>query len=60
VIITLVILRFQLPHATLAVFYGVHRSTITRAVGEVRPPRGNHTPASRQASTSRPQSCAYS
>ena len=37
VIITLVILRFQLPHAALAVFYGVHRSTITRAVGEVRP-----------------------
>ncbi len=37
VIATLVILRFQLPHAALAVFYGVHRSTITRAVGEVRP-----------------------
>jgi hypothetical protein len=34
---TLVILRFQLPHAALAVFYGVHRSTITRAVGEIRP-----------------------
>ena len=31
------ILRFQLPHAALAVFYGVDRSTITRAVGEVRP-----------------------
>lgn len=37
VIATLVILRFQLPHAALAVFYGVDRSTITRAVGEVRP-----------------------
>jgi hypothetical protein len=37
VIATLVILRFQLPHAALAVFYGVHRSTITRAVHEVRP-----------------------
>src|SRR5512142_2367761 len=37
VIVTLVILRFQLPHAALAVFYGVHRCTITRAVGEVRP-----------------------
>jgi DDE superfamily endonuclease/Helix-turn-helix of DDE superfamily endonuclease len=37
VIATLVILRFQLPHASLAVFYGVHRSTITRAVGEIRP-----------------------
>src|SRR5213079_460640 len=34
---TLVCLRFQLPHATLAVFFGVHRSTITRAVGEIRP-----------------------
>ena len=37
VIATLVILRFQLPHAALALFYGVHRSTITRAVHEVRP-----------------------
>ncbi|MFF3412637.1 transposase family protein [Streptomyces sp. NPDC002742] len=34
VIATLVILRFQLPHAALAVFYGVDRSTITRAVHE--------------------------
>ena len=31
------VLRFQLPHAALAVFYGVDRSTITRAVGEIRP-----------------------
>jgi hypothetical protein len=37
VIATLVILRFQLPHAALAVFYGVHRFTITRAVHEIRP-----------------------
>jgi hypothetical protein len=37
VIATLVILRFQLPHGALAVFNGVHRSTITRAVGEIRP-----------------------
>ncbi len=37
VIATLVILRFQLPHAALAVLYGVHRSTITRAAGEIRP-----------------------
>ena len=37
VIATLVILRFQLPHAALAVFYGMHRSTITRAAGEIRP-----------------------
>jgi hypothetical protein len=37
VIATLVVVRFQLPHAALAVFYGVDRSTITRAVGEIRP-----------------------
>jgi hypothetical protein len=37
VIATLVILRFQLPHAAVAVFYGVDRSTITRAVHEIRP-----------------------
>ena len=37
VIATLVVLRFQLPHAALAVFYGVHRSAITRAAGEIRP-----------------------
>src|SRR5262249_25559602 len=34
---TLVVLRFQLPHAALAVFYEVDRSTITRAVHEIRP-----------------------
>jgi hypothetical protein len=37
VIVTLVALRFQLPHAALAVLHGVDRSTISRAVGEVRP-----------------------
>lgn len=37
VIATLVIMRFQLPHAALAVCFGVHRSTITRAVHEIRP-----------------------
>ena len=37
VIVTLVHLRFQLPHAALALFYKVDRSTITRAVGEIRP-----------------------
>jgi len=37
VIATLVILRFQLPHAALALFYEVDRSTITRAVHEIRP-----------------------
>lgn len=36
-IATLVVLRFQLPHAALAVFYGVDRSTITRGVHEIRP-----------------------
>jgi hypothetical protein len=36
VIATLVILRFQLPHAALALFYNVDRSTITRAVHEIR------------------------
>jgi hypothetical protein len=37
VIATLVILRFQLPHAALALLYEVDRSTITRAVHEIRP-----------------------
>jgi hypothetical protein len=37
VIVTLVCLRLQLPHAALAELYGVHRSTVTRAVREVRP-----------------------
>jgi hypothetical protein len=37
VIATLVILRFQLPHAALALLYNVDRSTITRAVHQIRP-----------------------
>jgi hypothetical protein len=37
VIATLVILRFQLPHSAIALFYGVDRSTITRAVQQIRP-----------------------
>ena len=37
VIVTLVYLRLELPHAALAALYGVHRSTVTRAVREVRP-----------------------
>jgi hypothetical protein len=37
VIVTLVYLRFQLPHAALAELYEVDRSTVTRAVREVRP-----------------------
>jgi hypothetical protein len=37
VIVTLVYLRFQLPHAALAGLYQVDRSTVTRAIGEIRP-----------------------
>jgi hypothetical protein len=37
VIVTLVHLRFQLPHKALAVMYGVDRSTVSRAIGEIRP-----------------------
>jgi hypothetical protein len=37
VLVTLVILRFQLPHHALAVLYDVDRATITRAVHQVRP-----------------------
>ena len=33
VIVTLVCLRLQLPHAALAALYGVHRSTVTRGPG---------------------------
>ncbi len=37
VIVTLVYLRFQLPHKALAELYGVDRSTVSRAIGEIRP-----------------------
>jgi hypothetical protein len=37
VLITLAVLRLQLPHQAVAVLYGVNRSTVTRAVHEVRP-----------------------
>jgi hypothetical protein len=37
VIATLVYLRFQLPHKALAGLYQVGRSTVTRAVHEIRP-----------------------
>src|SRR5438046_1945760 len=37
VIATLVVLRFQLPHAALALLYRVDRATITRAVSQIRP-----------------------
>jgi DDE superfamily endonuclease/Helix-turn-helix of DDE superfamily endonuclease len=37
VIVTLVYLRFQLPHAALAELCQVDRSTVTRAIREIRP-----------------------
>ncbi|MEU2673121.1 transposase family protein [Streptomyces sp. NPDC007164] len=37
VLVTLVHLRLQLPHAALAELYGVTRPTVTRAIHEVRP-----------------------
>lgn len=37
VLVTLVVLRFQLPHVALAELYGVDRTTVTRAVHEIRP-----------------------
>jgi DDE superfamily endonuclease/Helix-turn-helix of DDE superfamily endonuclease len=48
VLVTLAVLRLQIPHAALAQMYGVHRSTVTRAVRQVRPllaGRGYATPA---------------
>lgn len=47
VLVTLAHLRLGLPHQALAVMYGVDRSTVTRAVGEIRPllaARGFATP----------------
>ncbi|MFB7115491.1 transposase family protein [Streptomyces sp. NPDC056291] len=37
VLVTLVHLRHQPPHAALAELYGLEGSTITRAIGEIRP-----------------------
>ncbi|WP_199812522.1 transposase family protein [Streptomyces sp. NRRL S-337] len=37
VLVTLAHLRTQLPHAALAELYGVGRSTVTEAIGEIRP-----------------------
>ncbi len=48
VLLTVAVLRLQVPHAALAVMYGVDRSTLTRAVREIRPllaRRGYATPA---------------
>lgn len=47
VLVTLAVLRLQIPHAALAVMFGVDRSTVTRAVHEIRPllaGRGYATP----------------
>jgi hypothetical protein len=54
VLVTLAVLRLQVPHAALAVMYGVHRCTVTRAVREVRPllaGRGYATAQGRRLST---------
>jgi len=54
VLVTLAVLRLQIPHAALAVMYGVHRSTVTRAVHQVRPllaGRGYATPQGQRLST---------
>ena len=54
VLVTLAVLRLQIPHAALAQMYGVHRCTVTRAVREVRPllaGRGYATPQGRRLST---------
>ncbi|MFD7876064.1 transposase family protein [Streptomyces sp. NPDC059766] len=37
VVVTLAALRFQLPHAALAELYRVDRTTVTRAIREIRP-----------------------
>src|ERR1017187_10280130 len=54
VLVTLVVLRLQVPPAALAVMYGVHRCTVARAVREVRPllaGRGYATPQGRRLRT---------
>jgi hypothetical protein len=48
VLVTLAVLRLQVPHAALAAMYQVSRSTVTRAVRDIRPllaRRGYATPA---------------
>jgi hypothetical protein len=37
VVLTLVYLRTNLPHAALAELYGIGRSTVSEAIGEIRP-----------------------
>jgi hypothetical protein len=54
VLVTLAVLRLQIPHAALAAMFGIDRSTVTRAVHEIRPllaGRGYATPQGRRLST---------
>ena len=44
VLVTLAVLRLQIPHAALAVMYGVHRSTVARV--RVRQEEAEHAAAS--------------
>ena len=47
VVVTLAVLRLRIPHARVAVMFGVDRSTVTRAVHQIRPllaARGFATP----------------
>lgn len=37
IVVTVVYLRHQLPHAALAALYGVGRATISEAIGQIRP-----------------------
>jgi hypothetical protein len=53
VLVTLAVLRLQIPHAALAVMFEAGRSTVTRAVREVRPllaGRGHATAQGRRLS----------
>jgi hypothetical protein len=54
VLVTLAVLRLQIPHAALAAMHGADRSTVTRAVAEIRPllaGRGYATPQGQRLRT---------
>lgn len=54
ILCTLVWLRLALPHACLAVWYGVHRTTVSNAIRQIRPllaGRGFATPTGVRLST---------
>jgi len=54
VLVTLAVLRLQVPHAALAAMFGADRSTVTRAVHEIRPllaGRGYATPQGQRLRT---------